>query len=426
MPSGALVQLVSKGIQDKYLIGNPTTTFFKTVYKRHTNFAIEASRQPLNGIDDFGKKLTCVLNKEGGDLINNMYLEIVLPTINQTQQGSTWISYSNGIANVLVKSIELEIGGVSIDRHYSEWLDIWGELNVDANYRESYDEMVGNYASDTALIYSSASSTSYTQYRTYYMPLRFWFNRSIGNSLPLIALQYHDIKFNIELRPLSELIHSDVILNTSSLTDTEGALLKIQSITMWGDNIYLDKEERTHIANIPHDFIIDQVQFNGAESLAPKTSSETIQLDFNNPVKAIYWILRNETYLAVNTKTGNSQIKYLGVQNSGDTFETFKIQLDGNDRFEQRYANYFRLVQSTEHSISAPRKYIYMYSFAINAGHDQPSGTCDFSRITSSLVNMTFDSRIHTAYGSVRLNLYAVNYNIFQIRNGMGSILFTN
>lgn len=425
MPSGALVQLVSKGIQDIALIGNPTTTFFKSVYKRHTNFAIEAIRQSLNGIDDFGHKLTCVLNKEGGDLVHNMYLEISLPTIDQIQQGSTWISYANGIANVLVKSVELEIGGVSIDRHYTEWLDIWGELNVDANKRDSYDEMVGNYASEIGLKYSAKSSTNYTQYKRYYTPLRFWFNRSIGSALPIVALQYHDVKINIELRSLAEMIRSDVALNTDLLSDTEGAPLRIKQCILWADYIYLDKEERTHIANTPHEYLIDQVQFNGAEGIAAFTSATTLDLDINNPVKGIYWIIRNDQYLVPNTLTGNHQITYEAV-GGGDTFETFKIQLNNNDRFEARHANYFRLVQQIEHSISASRKHIYMYSFAINALLDQPSGTCDFSKISSSLINFTFDNKSQTAHGSVQLNLYAVNYNIFQIKNGVGNKVFSN
>lgn len=424
MPSGALVELVSKGIQDSYLIGNPTTTYFKAVYKRHTNFAIEAVRQPLNGIDDFGHKLTCVLNKDSGDLIHNMYLEFSLPTIDQTQQGATWIAYTNGIANVLVKSIELEIGGVSIDRHYSEWLDIWGELNIDASFRDSYDEMVGNYSSNIALIYSAKSTTTKTQYRTYYTPFRFWFNRSIGQALPLVALQYHEVKFIIELRPLSEVIRSDIVLNPATLVDTEGVPLRINYITVWSDAIYLEKEERTSIAYSPHEYIIDQIQFNGAQSLAAYTTSETITLDYNNPVKAIYWIIRNETYLDVNSNTGNKITKYESF-NGGDTFNTFKIQLDNNDRFEERKANYFRLVQQIEHSTAAARKYIYVYSFAINMGQHQPSGACDFSKIASSLVNFTFN-RDQTSNGPIRLNMYAQNYNIFKINNGQGNVVFVN
>ena len=425
MPSGALVQLVSKGVQDVSLIGNPTTTFFKTIYKRHTNFAIESTRQILNGIDDFGHKLTCTLNKEGGDLVHGIYLEFSLPTINQTQQGATWISYANGIANVLVKSIELEIGGVSIDRHYSEWLDIWGELNINNSHKASYDEMVGNYPSDIALKYSAQSNTAYTQYKTYYTPFRFWFNRNIGNALPIVALQYHDIKLNIELRPLSEIIRSDINLNTDILTDTEGAPLKMKYCVVWADYIYLDKDERESFANKEHEFIIDQVQFTGAETLAAFTTSETIELDFNNPVKALYWIIRNETYLEVNSTTGNHLLKYEAVGN-GDTFETFKIQLNNNDRFEERHANYFRLVQQVEHCEAATRKYIYMYSFSINSSNDQPSGTCDFSKITTSLVNFTFNNKSQSANGPIRLNMYALNYNLFRIQNGMGNKVFTN
>jgi hypothetical protein len=286
--------------------------------------------------------------------------------------------------------------------------------------------MVGNYSSELALKYSAKSSTNYTQFKRYYTPLRFWFNRSIGAALPIVALQYHDVKINIEFRPLSEVIRSDVVLNTEILTDTEGAPLRIKQCTLWADYIYLDKEERTYIANTPHEYLIDQVQFNGAEGIAAFTSSTTLDLDINNPVKAIYWIFRNEQYLSPNTLDGNSQLTYKAAVVGGDTFETFKIQLNNNDRFEERHANYFRLVQQIEHSISASRKYIYMYSFAINALLDQPSGTCDFSKIATSLINFTFDNKSQTAHGSIQLNLYAVNYNIFQIKNGVGNKVFSN
>jgi hypothetical protein len=422
MPSGALVQLVSIGVENRYLIGNPTTTFFKTIYKKHTNFAIEAIRQSYQGSGDFGTKLTCTLYKDG-DLVNNTYIEISLPTLNQTQQGASWVSYTNGIANALVKSVELEIGGRVVDRHYSEWLDIWAELNLDINFKNSYDQMVGNYPSDLSLKYAATSNTGYTLYNVYYTPLRFWFNRNIGNSLPLIALQYHDIKLNIELRSLSELIRSDITLDTTKLITTEGAPVKIADCSIWTDYIYLDKQERTHIANNSHEYLIDQVQFNGAISITGNTSATTISLDYNHPVRAIYWIFENESYLTTNTATGNKLLSYEAVS-GGDTFNKFKLQLNGNDRFEERSANYFRLVQQVEHSPSAARKYIYMYSFAINSGDTQPSGTCNFSKITDSLVNFSFDARRQTFNGSIRHKMYAVNYNIFKISNGMGTLEF--
>ena len=283
--------------------------------------------------------------------------------------------------------------------------------------------MVGNYPSDLSLKYAATSNTGYTLYNVYYTPLRFWFNRNIGNSLPLIALQYHDVKLNIELRSLSELIRSDITLDTTRLITTEGAPVKIADCSIWTDYIYLDKQERTHIANNPHEYLIDQVQFNGAISITGNTSATTISLDYNHPVRAIYWIFENENYLTKDTATGNKLLSYEAV-GGGDTFNKFKLQLNGNDRFEERSANYFRLVQQVEHSPSAARKYIYMYSFAINSGDTQPSGTCNFSKITDSLVNFSFDARRQTFNGSIRHKMYAVNYNIFKISNGMGTLEF--
>jgi len=173
------MQLVAYGAQDIYLTGNPQITFFKVVYRRHTNFSIESIQCTFNGSVDFGRKANVTISRNG-DLIGPMYLEVKLPRLLQTQDSNTKVQWTNGIGNALVKSVEVEIGGQRIDKHYGEWLDIWSELNVDKNHRDTYNEMVGHDENP------NVDNADYE--RTLYIPLRFWFNRNPGLALPLIAL----------------------------------------------------------------------------------------------------------------------------------------------------------------------------------------------------------------------------------------------
>ena len=138
---GGLMQLVAYGAQDIYLTGNPQITFFKVVYRRHTNFAVESIEQTFNGTADFGRLVTATISRNG-DLIQQMYLEVFLPA---TTDG-TW---TYGLGNAMIQKAEIEIGGQLIDRHYGEWMDIWTELSVPEGKRDGYDDMVANNLNGT-------------------------------------------------------------------------------------------------------------------------------------------------------------------------------------------------------------------------------------------------------------------------------------
>jgi len=180
------MQLVAYGAQDIYLTGNPQITFFKVVYRRHTNFSIESIQTTFNGATGFGRRMTCTVARNG-DLIGPMYLEVKLPKLNQA--GGNDQKWTNGVGNALIKSVEVEIGGQRIDKHYGEWLDIWGELNVAKNHRDAYNEMVGNYTTIAELTEGVINNANRSdKNKNLFIPLRFWFNRNPGLALPLIAL----------------------------------------------------------------------------------------------------------------------------------------------------------------------------------------------------------------------------------------------
>ena len=181
--AGGLIQLVAQGAESMYLTGNPQMSYFKCVYKRHTNFSTEYIEELFDKSADFGRTSHCKIGRNA-DLIRNIYIRTELPALKQDVSSSTWVGYGNGIGNLLLKEVSVDIGGQIMDKHDSNWLDIWNNLT---RRDSSYDIMVGNYETEYSL------RTNATTSKTYFTPLNFWFNRYTCCALPLISLQYHEV-----------------------------------------------------------------------------------------------------------------------------------------------------------------------------------------------------------------------------------------
>ncbi len=411
--SGGLMQLVAYGAQDIYLTGNAQITFFKVVYRRHTNFSIESIEQTFNGFVDFGRKLTVTVSRNG-DLIHKMFLRVVLPALKQDQNGSDWQGYVNSVGNALIKSVEIEIGGQVVDKHYSEWLEIYGELTQsDAEYR-GYKRLIGKYATNVSL------ETNALEEKTLYIPIQFWFCRNPGLALPLIALQYHEVKLNFEFRGIKELTRSNVQI--SNPLDIDGNTPSIRSASLWVDYIYLDTDERRRFAQVSHEYLIEQVQFNEPEGIDNRSTTINSALQLNHPVKELLWIVtRNETR-ETNTVSGNDLFNFSSTA-GGDTFETAKLLFNGHDRMKERDSLYYREVQPYNHHTRTPSKHIYSYSFALTPEEHQPSGSCNMSRLDNVVLNLTFNGS--TTVES-ELRVYGVNYNVLRIMSGMAGLAYSN
>jgi hypothetical protein len=401
---GGLIQLIAVGIQDIYLIGNPQITYFKTVYKKHTNFSIESIYQSIDGRTDFGQIIEITIARKG-DLIKDIIFEILLPAL---PVGYYW---TNGIGNVLLKQIDLEIGGQLVDRHFSNWLDIWSQLTINDSKIGAYNSMVGNFNT-----ISSQQASAQIPFRLQ-VPMFFWFNRDWAHALPLIALQYHDVKLKVYLRDFNSCYRNETI--STLLTG-----YSIQSMNVWVDYIYLDMDERKKYADKSHEYLIDQVQFSGDTFISSDDSSASIKLNFNHPVKEVYWINIPNDHLQTNILFGNKQLDYT-IPTSIETFGSGLIQLNGIDRFNSRSANYFRLVQNYQFHTRYSSKNIYTYSFGLFPERQQPSGTCNMSKITNVNLYLDYSSINHSANNMV-LKVYGVNYNILRIMSGMAGIAFSN
>jgi hypothetical protein len=361
---GGLMQLVAYGAQDIYLSGNPQITFFKVVYRRHTNFSMESIEQTFNGNASFGSKVTCPISRNG-DLIHKIWLQAEL----------TGAPTNAEKAHKLLKSVEVEIGGQRIDKQYSAWLTVWNELTQTAGHKAGYEKMVKGTTG------------------TVFIPLQFWFCRNPGLALPLIALQYHEVKINVEFGSAAD------VANATAMS----------SASLWVDYIYLDTDERRRFAQVSHEYLIEQLQFTGDESPSSK-----IKLNFNHPVKELVWVETNSD--------GDMQ---------ASSYTTAKLQLNGHERFAPRPAAYFQLVQPYQHHETVPTDdKINVYSFALKPEEHQPSGTCNMSRIDNATLNLTGITTSGITANSdpapTAVKVFAVNYNVLRVMSGMGGLAYSN
>ena len=476
------MQLVAYGAQDVYLTGNPQITFFKVVYRRHTNFAVEAIEQTFNGSPGFDKKASVQITRNG-DLITKMYLKstlessyteqdvtnaagtsvkmavngtatataattaseahtivfavlpvsldnvvatvikvgvasvgnnagyheitaitptiITVATTLSNETGNTanaitidhhdHIEWVTDVGYAMIKNVELQIGGTKIDKHYGIWMHIWHELSKSYSLDNSHDSMVGD---------SNRRKT-----RSLYVPLQFFCCRNDGLALPLIALQYHDVRVEFEF---------DSAANCCSSGDASAS---ISNSSLLVDYIYLDSEERKRFAQASHEYLIEQLQYTGVESGVSGTGNK-FRLNFNHPCKELVWAVR---------KSGDtSNAKFVNLTNNNtissglNTVDDAQLQLNGHDRMSKQNGTYFQNVQvRAHHSNTSDNAGINVYSFALNPEEHQPSGTCNFSRIDNAQLNM----KLNTA-GDV--HIFATSYNVLRIMSGMGGLAYSN
>ena len=409
--AGGLMQLVAYGAQDVYLTGNPKVTFFQAVYKRHTNFAMENIEQTVNGTAASSGRVSVTVARNG-DLIADMYVEL-------TSNADTAITTSMDawMAERAIATAELSIGGQRIDKHYQKWWRLYAELYLDDGKKLNYGKM-----------------TSSVKGGAVYLPLIFFFNRNPGLALPLIALQYHEVRIDFDL---------------SSVYDTN-----FDSFKVWGNYIYLDTEERRRFAQKGHEYLIEQVQHTGTDTVTAGATKQ-VRLSYNHPVKELVWCVAEgdsegaqtmwnlskndgmaEVYVDCDSANVVVQAGQYGqplfesaagaasfFEDDAGNVETFKLVLNGQDRFKEQSGKYFNQVQPYQHHSGSPYAGVYSYSFALKPEEHQPTGTCNFSRIDNAQVAVKCSSG---GAASKNLDMFAVNYNVLRVQSGMGGLAFSN
>jgi len=477
------MQLVAFGAQDVYLSGQPKVTYFQAAYKRHTNFAMEAVQQTVQGAGGNGGLLSVTLSRSG-DLVGDMWVSLV-PT---TSSAAQLTSNNTGAdmcwaAERAFSTIELFIGGQLIDKHYQLWFRLYAEVFLNDTKKLEWGRL-------TSLAMPNNTGSSLGRV---YLPLLFFFNRNPGLALPLIALQYHEVRIDF------------------TLTNYFSSYFGSNPIEVWANYMYLEESERGRFSKNNHEYLIEQVQkvgngepITGSSENAPAV----VRLQFNHPVKELIWcyqdpapitnrnalwnfssstsnvnvtidpnkiaqtstvpmpnqigvprlwvapVLSSNLYLTATTASGvvsgstlvaGSSLSLQSNVVSGNVFwiesglanvstnvsfgyevgplHKFKILLNGTERAAEQYGKYFNQWQPFQYHSGAPYPGIYVYSFALKPEEHQPSGACNFSRIDMAQVAVSLKTGMPS---NLLQQMFAVNYNVLRIASGLGGLAFSN
>ena len=431
---GGLLQLVAYGAQDAYLSGNPQITFWKSLFKRHTNFAMEPFRINFSGQPSWGTKQSAIVGRHA-DLLYNTYVEVQLPTLTDTGAAAFWnhgaeingSPYMSALGYNLINYVELDIGGQIIDKQYSEFMYLWSVLTKEYIDRKKLDAMLNAGLDKSTLRFPLQVGCTTGNGRpslpnTLYIPLMFFFTRNAGAALPLISLQYHEVKINVQWND-SKTIAGDFFVAARLPEPTQAAL--------YIDYIYLDTEERRRMAQGSHEYLIEQVQFN--EDIGLSAPNNRVDLTFNHPVKELIWVVQHSAYTNCKTPvTGTARPVNRLTPFSYDKAAVYEqwLQINGQDRLDRRFGDYFNKVQPYQHHTGeAPGPGVYCYSFALKPEEHQPSGTCNFSRIDTATIVMNLDGAQVVNEATDRtwdVRVYAVNYNILRVMSGMAGLAYSN
>jgi len=551
------MQLVAYGVQDVYLTGNAQITYWKNVYRRHTNFACEPIEQTFSGSADFGKTVNCELHRNA-DLLGKVYVKV---DIDAAASGNEF-AFCRRLGHALIERATISVGGTNIEEQTGEWMNTWYELTRRVGQERGYAKMIGDVADLTDI---TVSKNKYTMY----IPLQFWFCRNNGLALPLIALQYHDTRINIVFRKLADVLVYRPTGSGNISTNGTRTDIKFADAMLVCDYTYLDAEERTKFAQASHEYLIDVVQ---QTSEAADGISEKYRINFNHPSKALIWACKlgkytsgqtfvdwatdgnwteakerfakrvwlatraalayssgwkitvadisnntdevsspavhgsltvattsplynlvsasspkidaqlvfadasggaaaniNNVVLLKNTVTMEDMSKTVAELMTGVTggqattttqfLEDYgvvmrdwantglyvdgtenivldgKIKLNAQDRFQKRDGHYFNYVQPYQHWDVTPADGINCYSFALKPADHQPSGTCNFSRIDNTTLELSLGKRgatSQTTFASTWLGsdsncfIFAPHYNVLRITSGMGGLAYSN
>lgn len=399
--TGALLQLVAAGASGSLLASPAGPSFFRQVYQRHTNFAMESIPQVLRGRVEYGGRVTCAVDR-GGDLLNGLVLEIVMT------RGSGPSFYA---AEHLVKEVELEIGGTRVDAISNTWLRLYDELHRPVDEREAYRQMVDFGGEPEGFA------------KRFFVPLPFWFSRKVSAlALPLIALQYHEVKLTITFE------------EAAKIPGVRGGL----ECRLWGSYCFLDTEERRWFARSAHEYLIEQTfvsRHNIAVAGAPQTTN--LDLDFNHNVKYLAWVLKRDDG-SHGLFTSNGQVTGLESNELYGPLAEAGLQFNGTDRFAPRKGSYFRLSHAWDHFHQAPSVGVYVYSFALHPKDWQPSASLNFSSVDSARLSLTTKAAVLASESAAAsedqtmlaarlfkvVEVYARSYNLLRVEGGMAGLVF--
>jgi hypothetical protein len=402
--SGSISQLGAVGKQDIDTVIRPTLTFFKSVFKKHTNFAIEPKHAEFQGTIGWDRRQTCLIPRQG-DLISKIYLYVKIANLDTGLGGARFV---DDLGRAMLEEVSLEIGSVIYDRLYPEYMHAYEEVTTDRE--RQLGKLTGKSQSVPQLV-AWAQNTQHL-----YVPLTFYFHDDIGSSLPLVGLHLTDVKVNVKTKAKAAVIVGNPAPYVVTSTDAE-----IQEMYLFMEIIFLDEPERVWMSSSELKYVITQTQYLGLHSILAGVRESKIDLTFNHPTKELIFMGRTDT----NTAALN-YFNFVGQETGeflGELFKQLTLKLNNNNRFDAQYAHYFRVLQNKNHHTRIPDKHVYSYCFSLYPEDPNPSGSLNFSRIDTARFLMEFTAALGDG---LSVFVYARNVNVVSIASGVSLLRFSS
>ena len=414
MAAASLMQIVALGPQDEILTANPTIDFFNQNYEQHVNFGFEQQEITFNGHANFGREVNCTLPK-AGDLVNDIWLEISLPAL-EVDNTST-IRWVDNIGHIIIDYITIDIGGNRIDKHYGIYYELWKELTIPEEKRLGFNDLIGQQNVVEDIDSTGVATYSYEGLQTpaqeqpatiLNIPLQFWFNTNVGLALPLISIQYQNVKFEVKLRAITDLVimSSGAVFTAPILTD----------LKMWATYIYLDQDMRAGYTSNEQTYLITQLQTPGAESVS--ASSYNYKISLNHPIIELIWFIQEDS-----AETANDWCNF-STSTGASPVTDVKISINNQDKEKVRLSSYYQKIIPYLRHTRMPSKHIFVYTFSLFPEVFQPSGSMNYSRIDTCTIHHTLSALSSSTAG--KIHLFARNYNELRITCGGGNVGYSS
>jgi hypothetical protein len=399
----ASIQIAALGEQDVFFTTQPESSVFQYVYYKYINFSQDLVSKPLNNLASFGTSTYVIVDKKG-HLLSKMYLSLTLPALQKVD--GTYVSWTDTIGYAIFDGpIELQIGGIVVDRLYPHCLDMLNELTVSTNKR-GLDRMI--LKSDVSV----SSKHNADQSSTLLIPLNFWFTTDYSLALPLLSMNWQDIQINFSFKPFNEIINYDGIIGANFVDIIDSALLT--------EYIFLDDTVLEEFQSKEHLYVIEQQVYNGDEYIKAGISNFMSKLNFINPCKELLFACVDS-----NNIQNNNYFDYGKSQNQTSFINQIALLLDGKQRFNQNYLPecvFRELFPNNVHSV-VPDKYIYTIPFALKPEfYGQPSGSLNLCRFDE--VNLAL--KMNPGNNECQIYIFGIIHNIVRIANGELSFMWMN
>ena len=350
----------------------------------------------------------------GFKLYNMFYTQILECNLSSQDATSPFAKFAwvDRLGHAIIDNVEVQIGGHKIDKHPGQWFDIWYDLSRNIFQQPNYFKMIGNVPQLTN--FDTAIKPAYQLT----IPFYFWFCRFSGLSIPLVAMDYHDVQFFVTLRNLENVAYTD---------GTTGLYNKVHLVNavLYFDYIYLDADERRRFAQASHEYLIEELQYDIFENVTANKFQGKV--DFVHPCKELIWTFQFNDFVDNFNETNKSQWSNFSLTNDGlgNPVATSYFELNGYQRVPNLEGNYFNYVQPYECYSNTPGDGINVYSFALEPEELQPCGTCDMTILDNVVVYLTFDPAVPANVNGGTVTIYTRNYNILRFFAGFGALAYT-